>query len=176
MVVLKKGNGMRLLISALTLTVLIIVSATAGSTKRHDGLMVKDVWSRATLAKNGATYMTIFNHGSHMDRLVAVESSVSEKAEMHTHSIKDGVMRMRRIFAVEVHPGAPTVFAPGGNHIMLLGLHKKLVAGEKFHVTLVFEKAGKLTVPVAVGRAGAMRHDRHNNLDHKSRHKHKHGS
>ena len=82
---------MRLLISALTLTVLIIVSATAGNTEKHDGLMVKDVWSRATLAKNGATYMTIFNHGSHMDRLVAVESSVSEKAEMHTHSIKDGV-------------------------------------------------------------------------------------
>ena len=62
MVVLKKGNGMRLLISALTLTVLIIVSATAGSTEKHDGLMVKDVWSRATLAKNGATYMKIFNH------------------------------------------------------------------------------------------------------------------
>ena len=167
---------MRFLIPVLSLTVLIIVSAAAGDTKKHDGLIVKDVWSRATPAKNGAVYMTILNHGNHMDRLIAVDSLVSKKAELHTHNMKDGVMRMRRIFAVEVHPGAPTVFAPGGNHIMLLGLQKKLVAGETFHVILVFEKAGKLTVPVAVGRAGAMRHDRHNNLDHKSRHKHKHGS
>ena len=167
---------MRFLIPVLSLTVLIIVSAAAGDTKKHDGLIVKDVWSRATPAKNGAVYMTIFNHGDHMDRLVAVESLVSEKAELHTHNMKDGVMRMRRIFAFEVHPGELAVFAPGGNHVMLLGLKKKLVAGEKFPLTLVFEKAGKVTVSVAVSKAGAMEHGGYKKRDHEPSHKHKHGS
>ena len=167
---------MRFLIPLLTLAVLITVSATVADTKKHDGLMVKDVWSRATPAKNGAVFMTIFNHGDHMDRLVAVESLVSEKAELHTHNMKDGVMRMRRIFAFEVHPGERFAFAPGGNHVMLLGLQKKLVAGETFPLTLVFEKAGKVTVSVAVSKAGAMEHGGYKKRDHEPSHKHKHGS
>jgi len=172
---------MRLIVSALSLVVLLIGTAAAGDMKKHDGLMVKDVWSRATPARNGVAYMTIFNHGQHMDRLVAAESPVSKKAEIHTHSMKDGVMRMRRIEAVEVHPGEPAVFAPGGNHVMLMGLHEKLVAGQTFPVTLVFEKFGKVTVEVKVGKAGAMGHDGHKHgghekMDHKHGHGHKHGS
>tara|TARA_B100000676_G_scaffold312245_1_gene385507 strand:- start:2209 stop:2742 length:534 start_codon:yes stop_codon:yes gene_type:complete len=171
-----KINDMRSLIWAITLTVLITSPSTADNTKKHDGLVVKDVWSRATPAKNGVAYMTIFNHGYEMDRLVAVESAVSKKAELHTHSMMDGVMRMRRIFSVEVHPGEPSIFAPGGNHVMLFGLKKKLVVGKTFPLTLVFEKAGKLSVTVVVGEAGSRGHGGHKKMNQHFRHKHNHGS
>jgi copper(I)-binding protein len=42
---------------------------------------------------------------------------------------------------------------------MLKGLNRKLKEDEKFAITLEFEKAGKVTVDVAVGKAGAMGHD-----------------
>ena len=126
----------------------------------------------ATPARNGVAYMTIFNHGGGMDRLIAVESDVAKKVELHTHSMKDGVMRMRRISATEVHPGEPAVLAPGGNHVMLMGLHKSLKEGQTFTVNLVFEKAGKIAVDVAVHKAGAMGHRSHKKGRHSGSHNH----
>ncbi|MEC9184032.1 MAG: copper chaperone PCu(A)C, partial [Pseudomonadota bacterium] len=158
---------MRLIGSAFALVMLLIGLAAAGEVREHGGLMVKDVWSRATPARNGVAYMTIFNHGHHMDRLVAAETPVSKNTEIHTHSMKDGVMRMRRMEAVEVHPGEPAVLAPGGNHVMFMGLHEKLIVGQSFPVTLIFERAGKVTVEVKVGKAGAMGHDSHKHGGHK---------
>ena len=72
---------MRLIESAFALVVLLIGSAAADDVREHGGLMVKDVWSRATPARNGVAYMTIFNHGHHMDRLVAAETPVSNDDE-----------------------------------------------------------------------------------------------
>ncbi|MGZ3237984.1 MAG: copper chaperone PCu(A)C, partial [Burkholderiaceae bacterium] len=43
------------------------------------------------------------------------------------------------------------VMQPGnGYHIMLVGLKQPLKLGDKFSLTLTFEKAGKLDVPVVV--------------------------
>ena len=174
---------MRLLATAVSILFLFSGAAFANDMTKHGDLMVKDVWSRATPARNGVAYMTIFNQGQGMDRLIAVESPIAKKVELHTHSMKDGVMRMRRISAIEVHPGEPAVLAPGGNHVMLKGLNQKLKQGEAFAVTLVFEKAGKITVDVAVGKAGAMGHGatqmQHKHGDHKMDHQmhhKKHGS
>ena len=168
------------LTAAMAVFCVLMGSAAADDMKQaHTGqMMVQDSWSRATPAANGVAYMTIFNHGHGMDRLIAVESPIAKKVELHTHSMKDGVMRMRRISAIEVHPGEPAVLSPGGNHVMLMGLKRKLKAGERFPVTFVFEKSGKVTVDVAVGKAGAMGHDghkMHKKNDHKMDHK-KHGS
>ena len=163
---------MRYLSAALAVFLFVVTPSLAGDAHKHGGLMVKDVWSRATPARNGVAYMTIFNHGGGMDRLVAVESDVAKKVELHTHSMKDGVMRMRRISAIEVHPGEPAVLAPGGNHVMLMGLHKSLKEGQTFTANLVFEKAGKIAVDVAVHKAGAMGHGSHKKGGYSSGHKH----
>lgn len=174
---------MRLVTMTVSILFLFSSVAFANDMTKHGDLVVKNVWSRATPARNGVAYMTIFNRGQGMDRLIAVESQVAKKVELHAHSMKDGVMRMRRLSAVEVHPGEPAVFAPGGNHVMLKGLNRKLKQGDMFAVTLVFEKAGKVTVEVAVGKAGAMGHSgprmQHNQGDHKMDHRmqrKKHGS
>ena len=121
-------------------------------------LQVDHPWARATAgnAPNGAAYLTVQNAGHHADRLVAAESPVAAKVELHTHTMDGGIMRMRRIDAVEVHPGEPAVFAPGGNHIMLLGLRKALKEGDEFPLTLTFANAGKVTVQVEVAGVASM--------------------
>ena len=173
---------MRVLFAAFTALAVLAGGVSAGDVTKHGDLMVKDAWSRATPARNGVAYMTIFNHGQDMDRLIAAESPVAKKVELHTHTMADGVMRMRRIQAVEVHSGEPALLAPGGNHVMLMGLHAKLAEGQSFPVTLVFEKAGKVTVNVQVGKAGAMGHggSMHGgpkrDHDMKNMKDHKHGS
>jgi len=46
--------------------------------------------------------------------------------------------------------------APGGLHVMMMGLKSKLVEGETFPLTLTFEKAGTVTVEIKVEAIGYM--------------------
>jgi len=122
------------------------------------GLKVEQPWARATPgnAPNGAAYLRVVNHGQQMDRLVGATSPVSRKVELHTHTMEGGMMRMRQVSAVEVHPGEPAVFQPGGNHIMLIDLKAPLKEGESFPLTLVFDEAGQVTTEVTVQGVGSM--------------------
>ena len=50
-------------------------------------------------------------------------------------------------------PVARVTLEPGGYHIMLIGLTEDLTDGMTFDLTLTFEKAGDVVVPVTVQRA-----------------------
>lgn len=140
----------------LFLTVMLAAAGAAADDVRHGVLTISDAWSRATPARNGVVYLTVFNNGAEIDRLTGAESPVAARAELHAHSMKDDIMRMQRIDGIELDPGEPAVLAPGGTHIMLLGLKAPLKDGQSFPLTLVFEKGGRVTLDVAVGKAGAM--------------------
>jgi copper(I)-binding protein len=71
-------------------------------------------------------------------------------------TIKNGdVMEMRPVDALTVSADKPVTLAPGGYHIMLMGLKRPLAKGDKFPVTLRFEKAGSIQATVTVQSAGA---------------------
>ena len=122
---------------------------------------VQDAWARATLgqARTGAAYLTLSALGTTTDRLVAASSPVAAKTELHNHIMVGNVAQMRQVDAIEVAPGSPTLLQPGGLHVMLIDLKAPLQGGASFPLTLTFEKAGAITVQVAV-RAGrpAQRH------------------
>jgi periplasmic copper chaperone A len=60
------------------------------------------------------------------------------------------VMKMRPISGVDIPAHKPVMLAPGGMHIMLIGLKSPLKAGQSFPLTLTFAKAGERTIDVAV--------------------------
>jgi copper(I)-binding protein len=62
-------------------------------------------------------------------------------------------MRMREAGPLEVPANGKLTLAPGGLHIMLMGLKKPLAAGSSFPLTLQFEKAGEVKVEVQVESA-----------------------
>jgi len=118
---------------------------------------VSDPWSRATAptAPTGVAFMTL-NTSGEADRLVDASSPIAELVELHTHLMDDsGIMRMRPVEAIEITPGEPAHLAPGGLHIMLIGLQEPLVRGERFPLTLTFENAGPLEIAVPVAGPGA---------------------
>lgn len=115
-------------------------------------LQIDHPWSRELPpnAPAGAAYFVIHSQSADADALLSVSSPIAEKAELHTHVMLGEVMKMQQIDSVAVPAGGQAVFAPGGNHVMLFGLKKPLVAGESFPLTLVFEKAGAVDVQVNV--------------------------
>lgn len=68
------------------------------------------------------------------------------------HAVEsDGdVNRMKHVEVLEIPAGQRVTLAPGGMHLMLMGLHDKFDEGTIFPMTLSFEKAGKITVEVSV--------------------------
>lgn len=142
---------------ALALTAALIAPATAQDV-RKGSITVANAWSRATAprAEIGAGFLTIRNGGGDPDRLVSVTSPRAKRVEIHTMSLDDGVMRMRPLpNGLEIPAGAVSTLAPGGNHIMLIGLTTPLKAGERVPATLRFAHAGTVRITFVVGAAGA---------------------
>ncbi|MBI3514367.1 MAG: copper chaperone PCu(A)C [Proteobacteria bacterium] len=148
------------LLSRLALALVGVLAATAPALAedyRVGDVRIERPWARATAGNSrvGAAYFTLEAVGATPDRLVKVETPVAAVGELHAHMMHDNVMQMRPVGAVEVQPGAPTVLQPGGLHVMLFDLKDALKAGERFPLTLQFERAGRIEIMVPVERAGA---------------------
>jgi copper(I)-binding protein len=107
-------------------------------------------------APTSAIYMTIATSGA-PDRLIAAASPAAQAVELHTSLDQVGVMKMQRIETIPVAPDAPAELAPGGRHVMLIGLAAPLEEGMTVPLTLTFERAGEVTLDVAVAKNIAAR-------------------
>lgn len=141
---------------------LVLGLAGAGSAVAHEvkagALTVDHPWARATApgAPNGAVYFTLENEGAEADRLLGASGEVAERIELHEHIHEGGVMKMREVAGGIALPAKSEVaFAPGGLHMMLLGLKQPLAAGSTFPLRLRFERAGEVDVQVEVEKADA---------------------
>ena len=115
-------------------------------------LSVTSAWSRATPpgASMGVVYFQIENGGTRSDRLLKLKTSIAASASVHRTEIVDDIARMREVAVLHVAPGEKIEFAPGGYHVMLMGLRKPLVAGQKLELELLFEVAGPRRVVVPI--------------------------
>lgn len=130
----------------------------AAQQARKASINVSAAWSRATAprAQVGAGFLTIRNEGAQLDRLLPASSPIAAKVEIHTMSMEGGVMRMRPLpDGLEIPARGVATLAPGGNHIMLIGLKQPLKQGETISATLRFARAGAVPVRFAVAAAGA---------------------
>ena len=125
----------------------VFMSLMALSPAMASDLMFGSLQFRATIGSmpSSAAYLSITNHGVTADRLLAVESSLARKTELHTMDVTNGVMKMRQIDGgINIPAGKTVQLAPGGFHVMLIGLKAPLNADKNYQVTLVFEKAGRV--------------------------------
>ena len=118
-------------------------------------LEVTNAWARATAgtAQPGVAYLTI--QSPTPDRLLSASSPVAKTVELHSMEMAGMVMKMRPMASLDIPAGQPVTLKPGGEHIMLIGLHQPLRAGQSFPLTLNFEKAGTRTVTVPIEKPGA---------------------
>ena len=100
----------------------------------------------------GAAYFRhIRNRGGQPDRLVGAGTPVAARVELHRMTLDNGVMRMREVAFIELPPKSDTPLRHGGAcHLMLIDLKRPLKDGERFDLTLQFERAGARTVQVWV--------------------------
>ncbi|GLQ54407.1 copper chaperone PCu(A)C [Devosia nitrariae] len=143
----------------------------SGETAQHDILVLGDIeianaFARATLpnAPVGGGFMTITNTGAEDDRLIGAAADVAGDAQIHEMALDGDIMKMRALEDGIALPAGETVtLAPGGLHIMFMGIEQPFVEGECVEVRLTFEKAGEVgfCMPVAAVAANGADHSSH---------------
>jgi periplasmic copper chaperone A len=113
---------------------------------------VQAAWSRpAAQGTTGAGFMTLANPDAKPDALVAVETPMAREVQIHQSSMRGGIASMAKAARVPVPAGGRVTFAPGGYHLMLMGLTKPLKAGDTVPVTLTFASGAKVKASFVVG-------------------------
>jgi periplasmic copper chaperone A len=116
-------------------------------------IRVGDAWVRPTIGQGRVTaaYMTITNDGDD-DMLKSAQSPKAKSVELHeTNMTADGVMQMREVKdGLPIGTGASLALAPGGTHLMIMGLEEGLAVGGTLALTLEFANAGPIDVVVPV--------------------------
>ena len=146
---------LRLLPVLLTLS---LANPTLARDYKLGALEIGQPWARATppSAPAGGGFLKITNTGSTPDRLVSASSPAAELVQVHEMKMEGNVMRMREVDkGLEIPAGGSVTLAPGSYHLMMMGLKAPLKQGSPVPLTLVFEKAGKIDVELAVESIGA---------------------
>jgi copper(I)-binding protein len=103
------------------------------------------------VSKTGAGFMTISNKGKVADRLLSVATDASTRSDLHGTVQTGTIMQMRaQAGGVPVPAGARISFAPGGLHVMFIGLKAPVPAGRRIKARLTFVKAGSVDVEFTV--------------------------
>ena len=150
---------MKNITNLLAVVAMSVIAATASAHEITVGsLTISDPFSRATppSAPVAGGYMTITNNGSEPDRLIGGSALFAGPVEVHTMKMDGGVMKMRRLEdGLEIPAGGEVVLKPGSFHVMFRQLAEQLTEGELRTVTLVFEKAGEVSIEFIVEGLGA---------------------
>ena len=117
-------------------------SATLGDLRITRGFAFEPI-----TAQSGAAYLAITNAGSAADTLEDATSPVAAETMFHGGS-------MASMTSVVIPAGGHVIFEPGGAHIMLTSFSSVPKAGDSLQLTLVFARAGRVTLELPVRKYG----------------------
>ena len=102
-----------------------------------------------------AIYLVVRDEDGNGDRLLSARSEAGD-AELHETREESGLVRMQPARdGLAVPARGELRLEPGGAHLMLTNLSQPLAVGSRVHVTLEFERAGRIALEVPVVSADA---------------------
>lgn len=127
---------------------------------RLGGLRIDHPHANASLpgAVTAAVYASFINEGRTDVLLTGASSDAAERVEIHESTVEDGIARMRPVDRVVIPTGETVDFAPRSHHLMLFGLKRPFVEGDRVKLMLIFEKDGNIEVELAVHAPSGGRH------------------
>lgn len=149
---------MRSLLLALLITCVTLVphhgnTAPLPSPTQNASILVSQAYSHPSLGMDrpGIAFVTLQNTSNTQVRLIAADApTVCASVEIHTHSVVDGVMQMRKLEDLTLLPGETLEFDQSNLHLMLMYMKKELAIGDHYDLILRFDNGTSQTVTVTV--------------------------
>lgn len=156
---------MRNIISPVISLVLLVCSVCSnlGFASENSDILVEDGYARESIPGTSisSAYMTISNLSAKNIRLISASSVVSERIEIHQHTMLDGLMRMRQRDYVEIAAKNSTVFQPSGFHLMIFDVKQPLKANDNITITLHFDDQSSIDANYTVQGLKQKKHHHH---------------
>jgi copper(I)-binding protein len=159
---------LKLTLSALAPALLLLAACNPSEPSKSSAaqavVAATDAWCRPSPngAKTGGCYVTLTAASD--DRLNSGSTPRAGSLQIHEMTMQDGVMKMGELTqGLPLPAGQAVALAPGGEHLMLIGLTAPLVTGETVPLTFQFASAPSLTVQAVVRQPAmaGMDHDAH---------------
>lgn len=127
----------------------------------HADVTIIDPWVRGMVQGQSATGMFMTIRSTSATRLIGAASPVADHLEIHKMAMEKDVMTMQPVAGLAVPANGQVELNPGSYHVMLLGLKKPLVKGDKVPVILTFQDSdGKQTSTSVQAEVRALNDDR----------------
>jgi len=147
----------RLAVLALLMATALAVVPARPAPSVQGELIARDAWVRQPPPGTdvGAAYLTLSNISAHALTVTAFDSPVAEAAMLHTTQLESGQSRMRPQSTLVLAAGATVVLKPGGLHVMLHGLKRVLMPGQRVPLVVTLADGRMLTVSALVRPLGS---------------------
>jgi len=125
------------------------------STAAMSQLTIENAWVKAADSGMTAVFGEIRNTSSSSVTVISATTSASPEAGLHEMAMVAGTKQMRPKKGGFVIPAGTThVLAPGGDHIMVMGMTKPIRPGDRIDVTLSLAD-GSTAAFAALGKASS---------------------
>lgn len=115
-------------------------------------VVVSDSYIRETIPGTVITsaYMTLDNSQLKEVVLTGVTSSISERIEIHEHTLDNGMMKMRQRDNITIPAQSTVNLKPGGLHLMIFDFKKPLIKDQVIPITLHFLSGKHIDITMTV--------------------------
>ncbi len=141
-------------LSQILLVIIVLFSLVNGSSQAGENNVVtaSDGYVRASIPGTtiSSAYLTLTNSSENRVTLVQVSSKISPRIELHQHSMKDGMMRMRQVEQIEIDANSRVILQPHGLHLMIFDLNALLLPDTVVDITLHFSNGQKIIIQLPV--------------------------
>lgn len=95
---------------------------------------------------NTSAYFLLRNTSGEVQEVVGAQVAFAQRAEIHSHTTEDGMMRMRKEDSVPIPAGGELRFSSGGYHLMIFEIDRRPRTGDPMELVLEFADGSKKTV------------------------------
>lgn len=147
------SRGFPMVEALVVATMFAVVASLAGCSSAAATPAVSGAWVRPSMGSDqpAAAYLTIANASGQSDALLGASAPGAASVEIHqTSTGMNGMTGMAPVSRLEIPAGGTVTLAPGGTHLMIMGLATPLQVGGTLELRLVFEHAGTVVVRAEV--------------------------
>ena len=138
---------LKLLAIALSVAFLLLGGNPSSAHDHQKDVEIVDAWAPEPTSLPTSTlpvYLSIHNHGSVADRIIAARSNVSASVELRSPDAAP-------LESIAVAANGDVVLHAQGPHLLLVGVNRDLRAHDSFKAAVEFQNVGRIVVDVYVG-------------------------
>ena len=111
----------------------------ASTVQAKENIQVSNAWVRATVPGQEVSGAFFSVKSLPPAKLIKVESSIADSVEIHSMTMKNGVMEMRELKTLALPAGKLVKLAPGELHLMLIDIKRQLKPGDEVPLKLTLQ-------------------------------------